>query len=98
MEEEVRKRIRHVLDEKNVKVNTLAVKYKENQSKLSKQIKYKTAISLNTILLLLDEFPDLSTEWLLRGKGNMFLTTDANHSDIELRVARLEQLINNKTI
>lgn len=98
MEEEVRKRIRHVLDEKNVKVNTLAIKYKENQSKLSKQIKYKTAISLNTILLLLDEFPDLSTEWLLRGKGNMFFTTDANHSDLESRVARLEQLINNKTI
>lgn len=97
MEEEVRKRIRHVLDAKNVKVNTLAVKYNENQSKLSKQIKYKTAISLHTILLLLDEFPDLSTEWLLRGKGNMFLTTDANHSDLESRIARLEQLINNKT-
>lgn len=90
MEEEVRKRIRHVLDEKNVKVNTLAVKYKENQSKLSKQIKYKTAISLNTILLLLNEFPYLSTEWLLRGTGEMYISEHPSHEE---RISKLERLI-----
>lgn len=96
--EEVRKRIRQVLDKKGTTITAFAKSNGENQSKMSKQIKHDTAISINTILLLLNQYPDVSSEWLLRGKGNMFLTTDANHSGLESRVARLEQLINNKTI
>lgn len=75
MEADVRKRILLFLEEeKNTTVSAFAKRRGENQSKMSKQIKFSTAISLNTILQLLDEYKDLSAEWLLRGEGPMYIT------------------------
>lgn len=75
MEADVRKRILLFLEEeKNTTVSAFAKRRGENQSKMSKQIKFSTAISLNTILQLLDEYKDLSAEWLLRGDGPMYIT------------------------
>lgn len=75
MEADVRKRILLFLEEeKNTTVSAFAKRRGENQSKLSKQLKFSTTISLNTILLLLDEYKDLSAEWLLRGEGPMYIT------------------------
>lgn len=75
MEDDVRKRIVQFLeDEKGTSVSAFAKSNGENQSKMTKQIKNSTAISLYTILLLMEEYPDLSAEWLLRGTGSMLLT------------------------
>lgn len=75
MEADVRKRILSFLeDEQKTTVSAFAKRHGENQSKMSKQLKFSTTISLNTILLLLDEYKDLSAEWLLRGTGEMFIT------------------------
>lgn len=75
MEDDVRKRIVQFLeDEKGTSVSAFAKSKGENQSKMTKQIKNSTAISLYTILLLIEEYPDLSAEWLLRGTGSMLLT------------------------
>lgn len=75
MEDDVRKRIVQFLeDEKGTSVSAFAKSKGENQSKMTKQIKNSTAISLYTILLLMEEYPDLSAEWLLRGTGSMLLT------------------------
>ncbi len=75
MEADVRKRILLFLEEeKNTTVSAFAKRRGENQSKMSKQIKFSTAISLNTILQLLDEYKDLSAEWLLRGEGPMYIS------------------------
>lgn len=73
MEADVRNRIREILNEKGVTVNSLAKEFGENQSKLSKQISLSTTISANTILLVLRKFPDVSAEWLLRGNGTMYI-------------------------
>ena len=45
-----------------------------NGKTISQQMKGERAISLDTILKILFSFPDISSEWLLRGKGNMSLT------------------------
>ena len=45
-----------------------------NGKTISQQMKGERAISLDTILNILFAFPDISSEWLLRGKGNMTLT------------------------
>ena len=45
-----------------------------NGKTISQQMKGERAISLDTILNILFAFPDISSEWLLRGKGNMSLT------------------------
>lgn len=75
MENDVRKRIVQFLeDEKGTSVSAFAKSKGENQSKMTKQIKNSTAISLYTILLLIDQYPDLSAEWLLRGNGDMLIS------------------------
>lgn len=75
MEDDVRKRIVQFLeDEKGTSVSAFAKSKGENQSKMTKQIKNSTAISLYTILLLIEEYPDLSAEWLLRGNGDMLIS------------------------
>lgn len=75
MEADVRKRILLFLEEeKNTTVSAFAKRNGENQSKICRQIKFSTAISLNTILLLMDEYKELSAEWLLRGEGPMYIT------------------------
>lgn len=91
MEEEIRHRILQVFDNKRVTVSAFAVINKENKSKLSKQIMHSTTISLHTILLILNQYPDVSSEWLLRGKGEMFITEQPSHEE---RISRLERMVN----
>lgn len=45
-----------------------------NGKTVSQQLKGERAISLDTILNILCTFSDVSSEWLLRGKGQMILT------------------------
>ena len=83
MEADVRKRILLFLEEeKNTTVSAFAKRRGENQSKMSKQIKFSTAISLNTILQLLDEYKELSAEWLLRGEGPMYISDKPAHAEV----------------
>ena len=71
MEADVRKRIQEILSQRQITVNSLATWAGTNQSKLSKQINGKTAISVSTILMVLERIPELSAEWLLRGDGEI---------------------------
>ena len=91
MEDEVRQRISQILDTQGVTISAFAKRNGENQSKMSKQIKHSTTISLHTILLLLNQFPNISSEWLLRGTGKMYITEHPSHEE---RLSRLEQVVN----
>ena len=71
--ENVRNRLQQVLKEEQLTVNALAGLHGIQQKTLNNQINASTSISVSTILLFLQQFPKLSTEWLLRGKGNMLL-------------------------
>ena len=44
------------------------------QTTLSNQLQSPRGISVDVILLTLSSFPDISAEWLLRGKGEMILS------------------------
>lgn len=59
------------------------------QNTLSRQLSGVSEISTSTILSILDKFEDISSEWLLRGKGSMLL------SEIkpDLNVERMERLV-----
>lgn len=45
------------------------------QTTLNSQLSSTKGISSNVILLTLDTFPDVSAEWLLRGKGEMLIAS-----------------------
>ena len=79
METDVRQRMQLALREKQATINSFAVKHEQNQSKMNKQINGDTTISVNTILLLLDDYPDISAEWLLRGVGEMLIMDAEKH-------------------
>lgn len=74
MENDVRKRIQEILSKEKTTVNFLATSSGKNQAKLRNQIMVSTAISLDTILLVLERFPHISAEWLLRGNGDMLIS------------------------
>lgn len=71
MEEDVKSRIREVLKEYSASVTQIANQFNVNQKTLNNQINDTTTLSTSTILLILEAYPDVSAEWLLRGKGKM---------------------------
>ena len=84
--ENVRKRIQSLLKQEKTTVNKLAVRHHLNQSTLNNQINASAAITVSTILLLLNDNPDLSAEWLLRGTGSMLLSElTTKNEEAELR-------------
>lgn len=59
------------------------------QTTLSNQLQSPRGISVEVILLTLSAFPDISAEWLLRGKGDMILSEnlpafEGNESEKEM--------------
>lgn len=71
---EIKNRIKEVLNQKDETINSIS-KDSAIQVRLSRQINGKTALSYSTVDYILEYFPDLSTEWLLRGTGTPFADT-----------------------
>lgn len=76
MEEKgVKNRLRTALDAYNENPTSLAKRFGVNQKTLNNQINGDTSMSLSTILLIAEALPEISLEWLLRGRGDMSLTS-----------------------
>lgn len=71
--EDVKIRVRLLLKERGVTVNYLANLHGVVQKTLHNQINDNASMSVSTILLILEQFPDVSAEWLLRGNGSMVI-------------------------
>ena len=74
MESSIRQRIKDVLSFHNSNTNQLAGDDANFQNRLSRQINHTSTISCDTISRVLSAYPEVSAEWLLRGKGKMLLT------------------------
>lgn len=72
MEESVRQRIKEVLFLNSSNINKLANDDTAFQNRLSRQINQGAAISCDTILRFLSTYPNVSADWLLMGKGEMY--------------------------
>lgn len=71
----VKERVNELLISQSLSVRKLSEQIGVPQKTLNNQVSVSNPalLTLETILLILDRFPNLSTEWLLRGNGNMFL-------------------------
>lgn len=76
LEESVRDRIKQVQKEKKITENRLAAGDSATQSRLNRQLSHGSSITLDTILRLLTNCPDVSADWLLRGQGEMITTVN----------------------
>ena len=70
-ENAVQQRIRDILFLKESNPTKLSKDFSVNQKTLNNQINSDVQLSSSTILLILQAFPDVSAEWLLRGEGEM---------------------------
>lgn len=67
MENAVKERLRQYLKENEISVNSISKNTGYPQSTLNKQINKETAMSLSTLIVVLDYLPKLSADWLFRG-------------------------------
>lgn len=71
-EEAVRARINKLQTEKGFTENGLAGGNIPTQKRLNRQLSHGAAITLDTLLRILQAYPEISADWLLRGSGDMY--------------------------
>ena len=64
-------RISKLIESTGLNPTSFAAKIGVQQMTLWNQLNGKRKLSLETVLAVLDSFPELSAEWLVRGTGSM---------------------------
>ena len=74
MKDSMLERLKDVILAKSSSILDFSNKIGVPQTTLNNQIKSPRGVSVSVILLTLHTFPEVSAEWLLRGKGEMILS------------------------
>lgn len=75
MKESVLERINHLIDDCGESKNALANKCDMAPQTFGRYVNGDNKITVSLVSSLLEVFPDLSAEWLLRGEGDMYKKT-----------------------
>ena len=75
MEVTVNERIMTFLEVRRISLNMLSKTLKMSQSTVLRQVKGEQTLSCGLIENFLEAFPDVSAEWLMRGKGSMYTSS-----------------------
>lgn len=70
----VRNRINTLLKEKGITQNAVAAGNAPAQKRLNSQLSHGASITLDTLLRILDAFPEVSADWLLRGSADVSIS------------------------
>ena len=79
MEKKVYERIQILLKEKRISPHELAKILGINPQSVYNYLAGASKAPMSFIILLVESFPDVSTEWLLRGEGEMLKPAKKNH-------------------
>lgn len=71
MENLIAQRVREFLSYNSISINSLAKQINVAQATLNPQLRGDRTLAANIVVKILDAFPDISAEWLLRGEGEM---------------------------
>lgn len=82
MKESVLERINHLIDDCGESKNALANKCDMAPQTFGRYVNGDNKITVSLVSSLLEVFPDLSAEWLLRGEGSMYKTTELPMVDV----------------
>ena len=80
METTIYQRVKLVLEDKSISVNALSKQINVAQATLNPQLRGDRTLAANIVAKILDAFPDVSAEWLMRGIGTMYSNQDADDS------------------
>lgn len=90
-QKQVKERIRNLMELKGLnfssmtnEFSSIANKNNNLRVKLTRQIKGTTSLSCDVLLYILVQFPDLSSEWLMRGIGDMEIKAQNTLNNKEL--------------
>ena len=86
---EIRERILNVFSCFATNINKISDGDTALRNRLTRQINNDAAITIDTIGVILNTYPEVSAEWLLRGKGEMILSEnlpafEGNESEKEI--------------
>lgn len=97
-------RIKEVITYSELSERAFAIKCGLKPTTINNQLIGKREISLTTIIAILSSFEEISSDWLLRGKGNMLLQKEETEPGMEklksivYTIANLQDEINEKTV
>lgn len=72
MEVTIYQRIKCILENKSLSVNALSKQINVAQATLNPQLRGDRTLAANIVEKVLEAFPDVSAEWLMRGVGTMY--------------------------
>lgn len=85
-------RIKQLVSQLGSSTRAFAIKCGLRQNTLSNQLNGMRELSLQTVTAILNSFPEVSAEWLMRGDGEMFQDRQ-NSAELE----RIDKLIDTIT-
>ena len=80
MKDDVLQRVKEFISSKQMSESQFAKLIGANQKTLNQQLRGERALSLDTLLLIISSFEDLSVDWLMRGEGEMYSNLYAGKS------------------
>lgn len=80
MEATIYQRVKFILEDKSISVNALSKQINVAQATLNPQLRGDRTLAANIVEKILNTFPDVSAEWLMRGIGTMYSNQDADDS------------------
>ena len=72
MENLITQRVREFLSCNSISINSLAKQINVAQATLNPQLRGDRTLAANIVVKILEAFPGISAEWLLRGEGEMY--------------------------
>lgn len=72
MEVTIYQRIMAILEDKQLSVNAFSKMVNMSQTTLNTQLKGERTLSANVVAKVLETFPEVSSEWVMRGEGSMY--------------------------
>lgn len=94
MEVTIYQRVKSVLEDKSISVNALSKQINVAQATLNPQLRGDRTLAANIVAKILDAFPDVSAEWLMRGVGTMYSNQDADDSSYMVAEEPKHDIIN----
>lgn len=86
-------RIKSLISFLGLSTRAFAIKCGLRQNTLSNQLNGMRELSLSTVMAILNAYPDVSSEWLMRGIGQMLIQSD----DSSAEMIRINKLIDTIT-
>ena len=95
--EEIAKRLTDFRKSQHITIKELSKKLNMELATLSAQLSGKRGVAVSTINGIIELYPQLSLEWVMLGRGNMFVSEEKHeHLTTHAEVAELKNFVAQK--